>query len=116
VRPENIIGDIVAITASLFALAYVLGMWRLVRATSRVVLLAAMVYMVVTRCVIMALELTPGDTWVELHRSIIIVPQYILFAVAFGMTYYELRDFRFGLPQDRRTGDSEYAGPDRRKP
>ena len=38
---ENIIGDVVAITASLVGFAYVFGLWRMVRPASRVVLLAA---------------------------------------------------------------------------
>lgn len=102
-KPENLIGDMVAIIASLVALSYVIGIWRMVRAPSRIVLIAAMLYMVISRCVILALELVPGDSWIETHRQIAIVPQYVLFAVAFGMTYYELRAFHFDVPKN---GDS----------
>jgi hypothetical protein len=91
--PENIIGDVISITASLIAFSFVLGIWRMVHARSRLVLLVAMLYMVITRFVIMALELSPGPSWIENHRSLIIVPQYVFFAIAFGMTYFELRGF-----------------------
>jgi Na+-transporting NADH:ubiquinone oxidoreductase subunit NqrB len=97
---DNIIGDLVAVSASLVALYYVFRMWRMIHAMSRLVLLVAMLYMVATRFVILALEIVDGDSWIELHRSIVIVPQYFLFALAFGLTYYELKNFHFDIPRD----------------
>ena len=95
----NLTGDIISIIASLVAFSYVLGMWRMVHAPSRVVLLLAVGYMVITRIVIIvAADVSPVN-WLALHRSLIIVPQYVLFAVAFAMTYYELRAFKFDVPQ-----------------
>lgn len=104
---DNLVGDIVSIIACLVAFSYVLGVYRMVRARSRLVLLIAMSYMVATRFVILALEAAAGSSWIETHRSIIIVPQYILFAIAFGLTYYELRSFRFDVPKDAEDTDMQ---------
>ncbi|MEN6426090.1 MAG: hypothetical protein ABFE13_12045 [Phycisphaerales bacterium] len=102
---ENLIADVISIIASVVAFLYVFGIWRMVRAKSRLLLLAAMAYMVATRAVILTCEAIPGVMWIETHRSIIIVPQYIIFAVAFAMTYYELRDFHFDVPRPTWSGD-----------
>lgn len=105
--PENLVADFIAIVASIVALVYVLGIWRVVHARSRMVLAAAMAYMVATRGVILIAEMIPGRGWIESHRSIIIMPQYVAFAVAFAMTYYELRRFHFDVPQDAESRDTE---------
>ena len=98
----NLVGDLIAIVASLVALSYVIGIWRMVHAPSRIILFVAMVYMVVTRIIVLVAEEIPGDApnWVESNRALIIVPMYILIAIAMGMTYYELRGFRFDAPKD----------------
>ena len=107
-NPVNLLGDTISIIASLVAFSYVLGIWHIVHARSRLVLLYAMLYMVVTRFVILTDELIlPGNGWIESHRSLIIEPQYVLFAIAFAMTYYELREFRFDIPQSAEDLDTE---------
>jgi hypothetical protein len=106
-RWDNTLGDIVATTASLVALFFVFQMWRMVKAPSRLILLLGMLYMVATRVVIFFAELSHHDFWLESHRSIVIVPQYILFAVAFGMTYYELKNFNFDVPMNAEDTDTE---------
>jgi hypothetical protein len=104
---DNLTGDIISIVASVIAFSYVLGIWRMVRAPSRLALLVAMLYMVTTRALILVTEATAPLSWVPSHRSLIIVPQYILFAVAFGMTYYELRGFRFEVPKNQEDLDTQ---------
>ena len=106
--PANLLGDTISIIASLVAFSYVLGIWLIVHARSRMVLLYAMLYMVITRFVILTDELIlPGTGWIETHRSLIIVPQYVMFAIAFAMTYYELREFRFDIPKRAEDADTE---------
>ena len=103
----NLTGDLISIVASLVAFSYVLGIWRMVHAPPRAVLLLAVGYMVVTRIVIIvAADVSPAN-WLALHRSLIIVPQYVLFAVAFAMTYYEIRHFSFGLPKAPEERDTQ---------
>jgi hypothetical protein len=106
-RIENVLGDIVATTACFVAFLYVWGIWRMVHAKSRAFLMAAMGYMIVTRLAILLADVITPDAWWLSHRSIIIVPQYILFAIAFGLTYYELKDFRFEVPRSEEDKDTE---------
>ena len=107
-NPVNLLGDTISIIASLVAFSYVLGIWHIVHARSRLVLLYAILYMVITRFVILTDEIIlPGTGWIESHRSLIIVPQYVLFAIAFAMTYYELREFRFDIPKSAEDLDTE---------
>jgi hypothetical protein len=105
--PENLAGDIVSIIASLIALSFVIGVWRMVHAPSRLMLMIAMIYMVTTRFIILVFATVEGVSWIANHRSLIIVPQYVLFAVAFGMTYYELRRFHFDVPLDAEDTDTQ---------
>ena len=93
-----IIGDIVGLVACLVAFSYVWGIWRMVRSPSRMVLVVAIGYMALIRLAIFIAELDPGLSWIESHRTIIITPVYPLLAVAFGLTYYELRHFHFHVP------------------
>ena len=103
----NVLGDVISIAAALVAFSFVLGIWRMVHAPSRLVLLFAMFYMVVTRVLILYAEADPYPGWIEAHRSVVILPQYILFAVAFGMTYFELRNFHFDIPKDSEDLDTQ---------
>ena len=104
---ENIVGDIISVIAAVIAFCYVLGIWRMVHARSRLMLLMAMLYMVVTRCVILATEASTSTNWIIEHRSLVSIPQYIFFAIAFGMTYYELRNFHFEVPKSNEDLDTQ---------
>lgn len=95
----NLAGDLLSLVASLVSLSFVIGVWRMVRAKSRLVLITAVAYMVITRVVIIIAIAQNEQGWIAAHRSLIIVPQYVLFAVAFGMTYFEIRNFRFEVPR-----------------
>jgi hypothetical protein len=90
----NIIGNVVALMACMVAFSYVWGIWRMVKAPSRLVLVITLGYMLATRLLVFYSELET-IIWVEDHRSLLTLPVYPLFALAFGMTYYELRSFHF---------------------
>jgi predicted Na+-dependent transporter len=96
-----IIADLAGLVACLIAFSYVWGIWRMVRSPSRIALVVTIGYMALIRLVIFISELDAGISWIESHRTLIILPVYPLLALAFGMTYYELRSFHF----DRRLPD-----------
>lgn len=98
-----VLGDLAGLIACLVAWSYVFGIWRMVRAPSRFVLLITISYMLLTRIILFILELDDHIDWLENHRTLIILPTYVLLAVAFGLTYYELRGFHF----DRREPPEE---------
>jgi len=103
----NVGADLVAAVFITIGLVYTILIWRLVRAHSRAMLVAAMTYQLVVRLWLTVLETDNKLGWVEIHRSILILPSYVLLALAFGMTYYELRDFRFDVPKDAEDRDTE---------
>ncbi len=98
--------DLLAIVAGLVALSYTIGVWRMVRSPSRVVLVIAVVVMVATR---VAIVISQEDSfgWVVRHRSMVGLPVYVLLALAFALTYYELRDFHFDVPKNAEDRDTE---------
>jgi len=95
----NVISDIVAAIFILTGLAYAIGIWRMVRARSRLMLVLALSYMLVIRLLLLVLELDNVMSWTEVHRSVLILPAYVLLGTAFILTYYELKNFHFDAPQ-----------------
>ena len=81
----------------------------MVQAKSRLVLMLAMGYMVLQRIVILTAEMADKGwlLWIVDHRSILILPTYLLLAIAFGMTYYELRNFHFTVPLNEEDMDTQ---------
>ena len=92
--------DLIAIIAGLVAWSYVWGMWRMVRARSRLVLLVAISFMVLTR-IAFIVGMESHVNWVAQHRALIGMPVYVLLAAGFGATYYELRNFHFDVPKEK---------------
>ena len=99
----NILGDVFAILAGSVAFAYVVGIWHLVKAPSRLMLCFAVGYMVGSRLLILGAETVNQGGWIEVHRSLLVLPVYPLLAVAFGMTYYKRRTSPSRSPRTRRT-------------
>ena len=102
----NAVFDLLAIVAGLVAWSYMWGMWRMTRARSRLVLLIAVSLMVVTRSLIVLAQ-EDHLSWIVQHRSAVGLPVYVLLAVGFGATYYELRDFHFDVPKNAEDRDTE---------
>lgn len=101
------VGDLIAVTASLVALYYAFRLWQMISARSRLFLLIAMGYVAVGRIFVTVATLIPGEHWVLPYRPLINVPQYILFAFAFGWTYYEIAHFNFDVPKDAEDTDMQ---------
>ena len=97
---DDTVFDLIAIIAGLIAWSYVFGMWRMVRARSRLVLLVAVSFMVLTR-IAFIVGMESHVNWVAQHRALIGMPVYVLLAAGFGATYYELRDFHFDVPKEK---------------
>ena len=103
----NFWGDVVSLLANLAALYFVIAIWTIVRSPSRAILIIAVGYMTVSRFLLLLSDAGRGVAFVESHRAIIIIPVYLLLALAFGMTYWELRTFRFDVPRDAEDRDTE---------
>ena len=97
--PE-VVFDLIAVIAGLVAWSYVWGMWRMVRARSRLVLLAAVTLMVATRLLFIAGQESHVN-WIATHRAMVGMPVYVLLAAGFALTYYELRDFHFDVQKKK---------------
>lgn len=91
------------ITASIaIAVAFVFAVliWRKVKSPSRLWLVMAMGYAFSVRVLIAVLELDSSVSWLETHRSVFILPSYILLAAAFAVTYHEIVTFHFDVPKE----------------
>lgn len=92
--------NVVALIAACICLSYTIGIWRMVKAPSRLVLMLMSGWLVAARSVYLVITTLPNDHWVmqnlETVQSLVLflnLPMWILLAYAFGLTYYELRRF-----------------------
>ena len=95
-----LVSNIIASIAISIALVFTVLIWLRVKSPSRLLLVFAIGYALAVRLLVACLELDANVSWVETHRSIFILPSYVLLAAAFAITYHEIVTFNFDAPKD----------------
>lgn len=98
----TVVFNILALVAACVCLSYTVGIWRMVRAPSRLALMVMSAWLVVARSVYLVITALPPESWVRENIAVVQyvvlianLPMWFLLAYAFGLTYYELRRFHF---------------------